>query len=149
RCYDRGRGRSRHPAAAPRQDRDPHRPPAEHSEALRPAFLPPGRTARRQRQLRRACGAQRRVPRDGPRDGADRRRPSRGECRAMSSETSTEAERSAAEAAVRSCYSTWAESYFADYYANEAAYPPVHQKIIRDLVAASGAHNLLDAGCGP
>jgi 2-polyprenyl-3-methyl-5-hydroxy-6-metoxy-1,4-benzoquinol methylase len=57
--------------------------------------------------------------------------------------------RSAAEAAVQSCYSTWAQSYFADYYASEAAYPPVHQKLIADLVTASGARTLLDAGCGP
>jgi 2-polyprenyl-3-methyl-5-hydroxy-6-metoxy-1,4-benzoquinol methylase len=57
--------------------------------------------------------------------------------------------RSEAEAAVSSCYSTWAESYFADYYESEGAYPPVHQKIIRDLIAASRARTLLDAGCGP
>jgi 2-polyprenyl-3-methyl-5-hydroxy-6-metoxy-1,4-benzoquinol methylase len=57
--------------------------------------------------------------------------------------------RSAAEAAIQSCYSTWAGSYFADYYASETAYPPVHQKLIRDLVVASGARTLLDAGCGP
>ncbi len=58
-------------------------------------------------------------------------------------------EASAAEAAVRSCYSTWAGSYFADYYASQAAYPPVHQKLIADLVAAADARTLLDAGCGP
>jgi 2-polyprenyl-3-methyl-5-hydroxy-6-metoxy-1,4-benzoquinol methylase len=57
--------------------------------------------------------------------------------------------RSEAEAAVSSCYSTWAQSYFADYYENAGAYPPVHQKIVRDLVVASGARTLLDAGCGP
>lgn len=56
---------------------------------------------------------------------------------------------SAAEAAVRSCYATWAESYFADYYSSQAAYPPVHQKLIADLVTAAGARTLLDAGCGP
>ncbi len=54
-----------------------------------------------------------------------------------------------AEAAVKSCYSTWAESYFADYYENAGAYPPVHQKIVHDILAASGARTLLDAGCGP
>jgi 2-polyprenyl-3-methyl-5-hydroxy-6-metoxy-1,4-benzoquinol methylase len=54
-----------------------------------------------------------------------------------------------AEAAVQSCYSTWAESYFADYYENAGAYPPVHRRIVHDLVAASGARTLLDAGCGP
>jgi len=57
--------------------------------------------------------------------------------------------RSAAEAAVQSCYSTWADNYFADYYASATAYPPVHQKLIADLVTASGARTLLDAGCGP
>ncbi|HZS83285.1 MAG TPA: class I SAM-dependent methyltransferase [Stellaceae bacterium] len=59
------------------------------------------------------------------------------------------AKRDAAEAAVRSCYAGWAENYFADYYASEAAYPPVHQKLVRDLVRDSGARTLLDAGCGP
>jgi 2-polyprenyl-3-methyl-5-hydroxy-6-metoxy-1,4-benzoquinol methylase len=57
--------------------------------------------------------------------------------------------RSAAEAAVSSCYSSWAQSYFADYYESAGAYPPVHQKIVCDLVVASGARTLLDAGCGP
>jgi 2-polyprenyl-3-methyl-5-hydroxy-6-metoxy-1,4-benzoquinol methylase len=57
--------------------------------------------------------------------------------------------RSAAEAAVQSCYSTWADNYFADHYASATAYPPVHQKLITDLVTASGARTLLDAGCGP
>jgi 2-polyprenyl-3-methyl-5-hydroxy-6-metoxy-1,4-benzoquinol methylase len=57
--------------------------------------------------------------------------------------------RSAAEAAIQSCYSTWADTYFADYYASATAYPPVHQKLIADLVTASGARTLLDAGCGP
>jgi 2-polyprenyl-3-methyl-5-hydroxy-6-metoxy-1,4-benzoquinol methylase len=60
-----------------------------------------------------------------------------------------DAKRRAAEAAVKSCYSTWAESYFADYYADASAYPPVHQKLIRDLIAASRARTVLDAGCGP
>jgi 2-polyprenyl-3-methyl-5-hydroxy-6-metoxy-1,4-benzoquinol methylase len=57
--------------------------------------------------------------------------------------------RETAEAAIQSCYSTWADSYFADYYASDTAYPPVHQKLIVDLVTASGARTLLDAGCGP
>jgi 2-polyprenyl-3-methyl-5-hydroxy-6-metoxy-1,4-benzoquinol methylase len=56
---------------------------------------------------------------------------------------------SAVEAAVKSCYATWAESYFADYYESGGAYPPIHQKLIRDLIVASGANTLLDAGCGP
>jgi 2-polyprenyl-3-methyl-5-hydroxy-6-metoxy-1,4-benzoquinol methylase len=55
----------------------------------------------------------------------------------------------AAENSVKSCYSTWAESYFAEYYENAGAYPPVHRKIVRDILAASGARTVLDAGCGP
>jgi 2-polyprenyl-3-methyl-5-hydroxy-6-metoxy-1,4-benzoquinol methylase len=58
-------------------------------------------------------------------------------------------DRSSAESAVQSCYSSWAESYFADYYAGPQAYPPIHQKLVRELVVASGARSLLDAGCGP
>lgn len=54
-----------------------------------------------------------------------------------------------AEAAVKACYSTWAESYHADYYASSNAYPPVHLDLIRMLLRDVGAHTLLDAGCGP
>ena len=50
---------------------------------------------------------------------------------------------------VRLCYSTWAQSYHADYYASAGAYPPVHQDIVRDVLKRSGARTLLDAGCGP
>jgi SAM-dependent methyltransferase len=55
----------------------------------------------------------------------------------------------AAENSVQSCYSTWAESYFSEYYENAGAYPPVHRKIVRDILAASDARTVLDAGCGP
>jgi 2-polyprenyl-3-methyl-5-hydroxy-6-metoxy-1,4-benzoquinol methylase len=61
----------------------------------------------------------------------------------------TEDQRTKAETAVRSCYSTWAETYYADYFTNPTAYPPVHQDLIRNLVRKSGARTLLDAGCGP
>ncbi len=54
-----------------------------------------------------------------------------------------------AEEQVRLCYSTWAQSYHADYYASAGAYPPVHQGIVRDVLRRSGARTLLDAGCGP
>lgn len=54
-----------------------------------------------------------------------------------------------AEAAVKACYSTWAETYHAEYYAAADAYPPVHQDIIRNLLRRSGARTVLDAGCGP
>jgi len=57
--------------------------------------------------------------------------------------------RTASEAAVRACYSTWASTYHRDYYASDRAYPPVHQRLVRDLIAASGAKTLIDAGCGP
>lgn len=57
--------------------------------------------------------------------------------------------RSAAEAAVKACYSTWAQSYHNDYYTGKAAYPPVHQTLVHDLLARSGARSILDAGCGP
>ena len=58
-------------------------------------------------------------------------------------------DRARIEAQVRSCYSSWAKSYFDDYYAGAAAYPPVHVDIVRDLLRRSGAKTLLDAGCGP
>jgi 2-polyprenyl-3-methyl-5-hydroxy-6-metoxy-1,4-benzoquinol methylase len=54
-----------------------------------------------------------------------------------------------AEERVRLCYSTWAQSYHADYYASAGAYPPVHQDIVRDVLKRSGVRTLLDAGCGP
>ena len=54
----------------------------------------------------------------------------------------------AAESAVKACYSTWADSYFRDYYAG-GAYPPVHVGLVRDLLKKSGVKTLLDAGCGP
>jgi 2-polyprenyl-3-methyl-5-hydroxy-6-metoxy-1,4-benzoquinol methylase len=58
------------------------------------------------------------------------------------------AERQAAEAAVASCYSTWADTYYRDYYVG-AAYPPVHQDLVRRLLDEVGARRVLDAGCGP
>jgi len=58
-------------------------------------------------------------------------------------------EAKAAEASVRHCYSTWGESYYADYYASASAYPPVHVDIVREQLAAARPGRLLDAGCGP
>jgi 2-polyprenyl-3-methyl-5-hydroxy-6-metoxy-1,4-benzoquinol methylase len=55
----------------------------------------------------------------------------------------------AVEARIQACYSTWAKTYFDDYYAGASAYPPVHVDILRRLLRASGAKTLLDAGCGP
>ena len=54
----------------------------------------------------------------------------------------------AAETAVKGCYSTWADSYFLDYYTGDA-YPPVHVDLVRKLLRECGARVLLDAGCGP
>jgi SAM-dependent methyltransferase len=53
------------------------------------------------------------------------------------------------EALVKSCYSTWGSRYYANYYQDKSAYPPVHTAIVRDLLQKNGAATLLDAGCGP
>ena len=53
------------------------------------------------------------------------------------------------EAQVKACYSTWADTYHADYFGPQAAYPPVHRDLVVRLVRESGARSLLDAGCGP
>jgi 2-polyprenyl-3-methyl-5-hydroxy-6-metoxy-1,4-benzoquinol methylase len=58
-------------------------------------------------------------------------------------------ERASVEAQVQDCYSTWAKTYFDDYYKSAGAYPPVHVDIVRNLLKACGAKTLLDAGCGP
>ncbi|MFV1852266.1 MAG: class I SAM-dependent methyltransferase [Thalassospira sp.] len=55
----------------------------------------------------------------------------------------------ALEHSVKSCYSTWGERYYDDYYASEDAYPPVHTRIVRELLSKSQVTNVLDAGCGP
>jgi SAM-dependent methyltransferase len=56
---------------------------------------------------------------------------------------------SSVEAAVKNCYSTWADNYHRDYYSDKAAYPPVHEGLVRKLLVDAGARNVLDAGCGP
>lgn len=53
------------------------------------------------------------------------------------------------EARVKACYSTWSERYYAEYYKSDAAYPPVHTDIVRELLRAEDIHSVLDAGCGP
>jgi len=55
----------------------------------------------------------------------------------------------APEGAVKSCYSTWADNYHRDYYTEKAAYPPVHEGLVRKLLVDAGVKNVLDAGCGP
>lgn len=53
------------------------------------------------------------------------------------------------EKAVRHCYSTWGSRYYADYYQNKSAYPPVHTAIIRNLLQQHASTTVIDAGCGP
>ena len=53
------------------------------------------------------------------------------------------------EAEVRACYATWSERYHSEYYGPDAAYPPIHRDLVVDLLRASGATTVLDAGCGP
>lgn len=53
------------------------------------------------------------------------------------------------EAAVQACYSTWATSYFDEYYGPDAPYPAVHADLVCRLLAEAGARTVLDAGCGP
>jgi len=53
------------------------------------------------------------------------------------------------ENSVKACYSTWSESYYKDYYTDQAAYPPVHRDLLKRLLVEERANNVLDAGCGP
>jgi len=53
------------------------------------------------------------------------------------------------EARIKACYSTWSERYYAEYYKSDAAYPPVHTDIVRELLRSEDIHSVLDAGCGP
>jgi 2-polyprenyl-3-methyl-5-hydroxy-6-metoxy-1,4-benzoquinol methylase len=53
------------------------------------------------------------------------------------------------ERVVRHCYSTWGSRYYDDYYRSDAAYPPVHTGLVRELLQRRGARTVLDAGCGP
>ncbi|MDH3974314.1 MAG: class I SAM-dependent methyltransferase [Deltaproteobacteria bacterium] len=53
------------------------------------------------------------------------------------------------EKAVADCYSTWGKTYYDEYYGEKAPYPQVHTELLRSLLKAVGAKNLLDAGCGP
>ncbi len=53
------------------------------------------------------------------------------------------------EKGVRACYSTWAATYYGDYYGARAVYPPVHCELLKQLLREAGARSLLDAGCGP
>jgi SAM-dependent methyltransferase len=52
------------------------------------------------------------------------------------------------ERSIKACYATWSGSYYANYYGEKAAYPPVHRDLLRRLLADAGARTVLDAGCG-
>lgn len=56
---------------------------------------------------------------------------------------------SQAEEAAQRCYSTWGDSYYREYYGSDAAYPPVHLKLVQSVVDAAAPRRVLDAGCGP
>lgn len=53
------------------------------------------------------------------------------------------------ERSISTCYRSWSQSYFADYYDSESAYPPVHVEIVKRELGAHRPRTLLDAGCGP
>lgn len=53
------------------------------------------------------------------------------------------------ETTIRTCYSTWADTYFRDYYGDGASYPPVHRDLALRLLEEAGARTVLDSGCGP
>jgi len=57
--------------------------------------------------------------------------------------------KSEVETNVQRCYSTWGETYYRDYYGENAPYPPVHINLLRELIINSGAKSVIDAGCGP
>ena len=50
---------------------------------------------------------------------------------------------------VRECYSTWSESYYSEYYGDDAPYPAVHRELLIELLREAGPKSVLDAGCGP
>jgi SAM-dependent methyltransferase len=50
---------------------------------------------------------------------------------------------------VRECYSTWGETYYDEYYGEDAPYPPVHRGLLVGLLREAGARRVLDAGAGP
>lgn len=50
---------------------------------------------------------------------------------------------------IKKCYATWADNYFEKYYKSQNAYPPIHVKIVKDLLRKYEPNSLLDAGCGP
>lgn len=63
--------------------------------------------------------------------------------------SSPDEKRKRVEAAVQQCYSTWGKSYYQEYYASGAPYPPVHVELIRAELLESAPSTVLDAGCGP
>ena len=63
--------------------------------------------------------------------------------------TSTTNRRGEIEAVVQACYATWSERYYDDYCGSRASYPPVHYRLVCDLLVQHQARTVLDAGCGP
>lgn len=50
---------------------------------------------------------------------------------------------------IRACYSSWAHTYFANYYGENSTYPPMHAEVAKRILLTNGVRRLLDAGCGP
>jgi len=50
---------------------------------------------------------------------------------------------------VAKCYSTWGETYYEEYYGENAPYPSVHTGLLRKLLKENKVKDVLDAGCGP
>tara|TARA_B100000989_G_scaffold297081_2_gene281843 strand:- start:748 stop:1641 length:894 start_codon:yes stop_codon:yes gene_type:complete len=50
---------------------------------------------------------------------------------------------------IQDCYSSWGLTYYDEYYKSRNNYPPVHLKLVKDLIKKSKAKTLLDVGCGP
>jgi SAM-dependent methyltransferase len=53
------------------------------------------------------------------------------------------------EESIQHCYSTWGERYYSVFYESDSAYPPVHTRLVQDLLHRHGTRTVLDAGCGP
>lgn len=52
------------------------------------------------------------------------------------------------EASIKACYSTWSQSYYDEYYGDQAAYPPVHRDVLKSVLKSADPKTILDAGCG-
>ena len=61
----------------------------------------------------------------------------------------TDDPREKVEQTIRDCYASWSETYYRDWYQDGSGPYPPHVRRFRQLIEASGARTLLDAGCGP